>query len=84
MERQAALTGAETFWYVLMCVAFGGGYFAKIPAKKAAVEVTGRGQLTSAEKFWYALMCIAFGAGYFAKIPTKKSLTEVASVGSLR
>jgi hypothetical protein len=83
VERKTTLAGAETFWYVLMCIAFGAGYFAKIPAKKAAIEVTGRGQLTSAEKFWYILQCIAFGAGYFAKIPTKKALVELAATGSL-
>jgi hypothetical protein len=77
------MTGAATFWYVLMCIGFGAGYFAKIPAKKAAIEVTGRGQLTSAEHFWYILQCVAFGAGYFAKIPTKKALVELASTGNL-
>src|SRR4051812_49733197 len=66
-----------------MCIGFGAGYFAKIPAKKAAIEVTGRGQLTSAEHFWYILQCVAFGAGYFAKIPTKKALAELASAGDL-
>ena len=34
-----SLRGAETFWYVLMCLAFGGGYFAKVWAKKALWEV---------------------------------------------
>jgi hypothetical protein len=33
------LTGAEQFWYVLQCIAFGGGYFAKVVAKKALSEV---------------------------------------------
>jgi hypothetical protein len=29
------LTAAEQFWYVLQCIAFGAGYFAKVPVKKA-------------------------------------------------
>jgi hypothetical protein len=33
------LTGAESFWYILMCIAFGYGYFAKIPAVKALSEL---------------------------------------------
>lgn len=70
-------TSAERFWYVLQNIAFGAGYFAKIPAKKAAIEVTGRGQLTGFENFWYVLGCISFGAMYFAKIPAKKALVEV-------
>jgi hypothetical protein len=82
-RREGYMTASATFWYVLMCIGFGAGYFAKIPAKKAAIEVTGRGQLTSAEHFWYILQCVAFGAGYFAKIPTKKALAELASAGNL-
>ena len=69
-------TSAERFWYVIQNIAFGAGYFAKIPAKKAAIEVTGRGILTGFESFWYVLVCIAFGAMYFAKIPVKKALVE--------
>lgn len=34
------LTAAEQFWYVLQCIAFGAGYFAKVPVKKALSEVT--------------------------------------------
>jgi hypothetical protein len=33
------MTGAERFWYVLQCVAFGAGYFAKIPTAKALSEL---------------------------------------------
>ena len=40
-SRSYSLRGAETFWYVLMCLAFGGGYFAKVSAKKALWEVVG-------------------------------------------
>lgn len=29
----AQMTAMEKFWYILMCVAFGGGYFAKPPVK---------------------------------------------------
>jgi len=69
-------TSAERFWYVIQNIAFGAGYLAKIPAKKAAIEVTGRGILTGFESFWYVLGCVAFGAMYFAKIPVKKALVE--------
>jgi hypothetical protein len=77
--RQLRLTGAEAFWYVLQCIAFGAGYFAKVPAKKA-LEEAGLAEMTAAEKFWYVLQCIAFGAGYFAKLPVKKALTEVSAL----
>lgn len=70
------MTAAESFWYVLGCIAFGSMYFAKIPIKKALSEA-GFVQLTGAEQFWYVLQCIAFGAGYFAKVPVKKALTEI-------
>ena len=54
------LTGAEKFWYVLQCILFGAGYFAKVPVKKAMSE-RGLCQMTSAESFWYVLGCIFFG-----------------------
>jgi hypothetical protein len=73
------LTAAEQFWYVLQCIAFGAGYFAKVPVKKALSEI-GLAQMTGAEQFWYVLQCIAFGAGYFAKVPVKKALTELAQL----
>ncbi len=76
--RTVRLTGAESFWYVLGCIAFGAMYFAKIPAKKALSEV-GLGEMTGAEQFWYVLQCIAFGAGYFAKVPMKKALSDLTS-----
>jgi hypothetical protein len=75
-QRRTGLTGAQQFWYVLQCIAFGAGYFAKIPAKKALADF-GLAELTSAERFWYVLQCIAFGAGYFAKLPTAKALSEM-------
>ncbi len=73
------LTAAESFWYVLGCIAFGGMYFAKVPVKKALSEA-GLAEMTGAEHVWYVLQCIAFGAGYFAKVPVKKALTEMAHV----
>lgn len=76
VARKTALTTWEGIWYVLMCVAFAGGYFAKIPAKKALQDF-GLVEMTSAEGFWYVLMCLAFGGGYFAKIPTAKALSEL-------
>jgi hypothetical protein len=75
-QYRTGLTGAQQFWYVLQCIAFGAGYFAKIPAKKALADF-GMAELTSAEKFWYVLQCVAFGAGYFAKLPTAKALSEM-------
>jgi len=76
MARTVRLTAAESFWYVVQCIAFGAGYFAKVPVKKALSEV-GLVEMTGAEQFWYVLQCIAFGAGYFAKVPVKKALSEV-------
>ncbi len=76
MARKAALTTWERFWYVLMCIWFGAGYFSKIPAKKAMHDF-GLTEMTGAEEFWYVLMCIWFGAGYFFKIPTAKALSEL-------
>jgi hypothetical protein len=73
--HQLLLTGAEQFWYVVQCIAFGAGYLVKVPTKKALSEA-GLTELTSAEKFWYVLQCIAFGAGYFTKVPVKKALNE--------
>jgi hypothetical protein len=70
------LTGAQQFWYVLQCIAFGAGYFSKIPAKKALADF-GMAEMTGAEKFWYVLQCVAFGAGYFAKLPVAKALSEM-------
>jgi hypothetical protein len=75
--RKTALTTWEGVWYVLQCIAFGAGYFAKIPAKRALSDF-GLCEPTGAERFWYVLQCIAFGAGYFAKIPTAKALTELS------
>jgi hypothetical protein len=79
MASRFRLTAAEQFWYVLQCIAFGAGYFAKVPVKKALSEV-GLAQMTGAEQFWYVLQCIAFGAGYFAKVPVKKALSEVGPI----
>lgn len=33
------LTGAEAFWYILMCLPFGAGYLAKLPTAKALSEL---------------------------------------------
>jgi HAMP domain-containing protein len=76
VAARVRLTAAEQFWYVLQCIAFGAGYFAKVPVKKALSEV-GLAEMTGAEQFWYVLQCIAFGAGYFAKVPVKKALSEL-------
>ena len=70
--RVSPLTGAERFSYILQCVPFGAGYFAKIPTKKALSDA-GLVEMTSWERIWYVLQCIAFGSGYFAKVPVKKA-----------
>jgi hypothetical protein len=49
--RKAALTAWEGIWYVLMCVAFGAGYFAKIPCKKAMADF-GLTEMTGGEQAW--------------------------------
>jgi hypothetical protein len=81
--RKTALTTWEGIWYVLQCIAFGAGYFAKIPAKKAMHDF-GLTEMTGGEHFWYTVQCIAFGAGYFAKIPTAKALSELPQYRSQR
>ena len=74
--RKTSLTAAEQFWYVLMNIGFGAGYFAKIPGKKALNDF-GLVEMTAAEKFWYVMMCIPMGAAYFAKVPVAKAITEM-------
>lgn len=74
--RKVALTTWEGIWYVIQNIAFGAGYFAKVPAKKALQDF-GLCEMTGAEHFWYVVQCIFFGAGYFAKIPIAKALTEL-------
>jgi hypothetical protein len=74
--RKVGMTTWEGIWYVMQNIAFGAGYFGKIPAKKAMSDF-GLTELTGAEHFWYIIQCIAFGAGYFAKIPTAKALSEL-------
>jgi hypothetical protein len=81
--RKAGLTTWEGIWYVLQCIAFGAGYFAKIPVKKALQDY-GLVEMTGAERFWYVLQCIAFGAGYFAKIPVAKALSELPQYRAAR
>jgi hypothetical protein len=77
--KKLSMTGAEAFWYVLGCIAFGAAYIAKVPVKKA-MEDYGLVQMTSAERVWYMLGCIAFGAMYIAKLPAAKALSELPEV----
>lgn len=72
--QKFALTSWERVWYTLQCVAFGAGYLAKIPAKKALSDF-GLGTMTAAERFWYVLM---LGGGYLAKVPVMKALSETS------
>jgi hypothetical protein len=81
--KKAALTTWEGIWYVMMNIAFGAGYFAKIPSKKAMSDF-GLLEMTSAESFWYVLFNIFFGAGYFAKIPVAKALSELPQYAAHR
>lgn len=76
----ARMTGAASAWYVIQCIAFGAGYFAKIPVK-AALRDAGLAELTGAERFWYVLENIAFGAGYLTKVIALKALSEVSFRG---
>ena len=39
VARKVALTTWEGIWYVVQCIAFGAGYFAKIPTAKALSEL---------------------------------------------
>ena len=73
------LTSLESFWYYLQCVAFGAGYFAKIPTKKAMHERGLVNSLTPAESFWYVLLCSCMGVGYFQKVIVKKALSEASA-----
>jgi hypothetical protein len=43
------MSGAATFWYYLMCIPFGGAYFAKVYAKKALWEVVSMVQASSGD-----------------------------------
>jgi hypothetical protein len=69
------LTSAGAFWYVLMNIALGAGYLAKVPMKRALAQA-GLAEMTAAEKFWYVLQNIFFGSGYFAKVIAVKALSE--------
>ena len=33
------MTSSENFWYVVQCIAFGAGYFAKVPVKRALSDM---------------------------------------------
>ena len=72
------LTSFESFWYYLQCVAFGTGYFAKIPTKKAMYERGLSKSLTAAESFWEVVLCLCMGVGYFQKVIVKKALSEAS------
>lgn len=37
--RKVAMTGAEHFWYILGCIAFGSAYFMKVPVAEALSEL---------------------------------------------
>ena len=74
--NQKKLTSMETFWYYMQCLAFGAGYLAKVPVKKALTE-RGLSSMSAAEKFWYVALCLCFGLGYFQKVIYKKALTEL-------
>ena len=47
--RSYSLNGMESFWYALMCLSFGAGYFAKVSAKKALWELVGMVQSSPGE-----------------------------------
>ncbi len=70
------MTTAERFWYTIENIAFGAGYFAKLPIAKALDEVDGTHNVKGWAKFWYVLENVAFGAGYFAKVVAKRALEQ--------
>jgi len=73
------MTAMERFWYVLENIAFGAGYFMKLPAAKALDEVHGTHNVNGMARFWYVLGCIvALGGPYFAKVPVKRALEQLA------
>jgi hypothetical protein len=74
--NQKKLTSMETFWYFMQCLAFGAGYLAKVPVKKAMHERGLVESMTSGESIWYVVLCLCFGAGYFQKVIVKKALSE--------
>jgi hypothetical protein len=77
-------TGAESFWYVLQNLAFGAGYFCKVPVKKALKDFGLVPDLTGAERFWYVLMNVFFGSGYFAKVIVAKAIAELPQFAQAR
>lgn len=70
-------TPMERFWYVLQNIAFGAGYFAKLPSAKALDEVYGTNNVSGMARFWYILGNIPFGMMYFAKVPVKRALEQL-------
>ena len=70
------LKGPEVFWYYLQVLAFGAGYLAKIPMKKAMSE-RGLGTMSTGANIWYVILCLSFGYGYFQKVICKKALSEI-------
>jgi hypothetical protein len=82
--QKVAMTGAEAVWYVMQCIAFGAGYFCKIPVKKALVDWGLLAELTGAEQFWYVLMNVGFGSGYFAKVIVSKALSDLPQFAQQR
>lgn len=71
--RKLALTSRERSRYTLQCVSFGGGYLAKVPAKKA-LEDFGIKTMTGAERFWYPAM---LGGRYLTRVPVAEALSEL-------
>ena len=72
------MTAWERFWYVLENIAFGAGYFAKLPVAKALDEVHGTHNLNGMAHFWYILGCVVtLGGFYFAKVPAKRALEQL-------
>ena len=76
MIKKTAMTIWEGIWYAIQCIAFGAGYFAKAPVKRALSDY-GLCETTGAENVWYVIQCMFFGAGYFAKVSIAKALSEL-------
>ncbi len=71
------MTSAECFWYVVQCLWFRAGYFAKLPTARALTDA-GAYVMTSAGNFWYIVHSLPYGWAYFMKVPVKKALSELA------
>jgi len=65
-----ALNGWESLWYILMCLAFGAGYFAKVWVKKSLWEIVNMMRAAPADQI-QALTRALTGTGPAAQYPQR-------------